>query len=222
MLLQFIKSFIAESVIESIIGDTNIRLEVCYTSGRKVLNASDSNYSYGSLHRVFRQVFRRLHIVRRKLKEVLILGFGAGSVLHILQNEHHLTFNTTGVEIDQKVIDLARKHFHLDRFKNLKIKIEDAGEFMSQNHALFDLIVIDPYLNNRVPPQFEKPDFLLQVKKALKAGGLAIFNKFVFDSSTEQEASDLVRNFERFPGKTRVIDIKQKFVNRMIILENNG
>ncbi len=220
MLLLFLKSFVSECVIESVTGDINSRLDISLINGRKVLNAADSNYSYGSLHRVFQQVFKKIQIKKYNLQEVLILGFGAGSILSILQHEHHLRFKTTGVEIDRNVIDLAKKHFLIHRFKNLNLLHEDAGLFIAHNKSMFDLIIIDLYINNRVPAQFETKEFLVQIKKSLQINGLVLFNKFIFNSETEKEASELVRNFEKYLGETHVIDIKQRLVNRVLLFEN--
>jgi hypothetical protein len=45
-----------------------------------LLNTYNANYSYGSLQDAFRFVFKKIKIEDKKIKNILVLGFGCGSV----------------------------------------------------------------------------------------------------------------------------------------------
>ncbi|MBN2173044.1 MAG: fused MFS/spermidine synthase [Bacteroidales bacterium] len=218
--VKFLKSFLAESVIESVVGDTSVRLDVVYVNGRKVLNAPHANYSYGHLHRIFQETFQQLNFSRKTFNQVLILGFGAGSVMSILQNDYQTESTVTGVEIDKVIISLAEKYFNLHNFRNLTIVNEDAYLYMERNRRTFDLIIIDLYIDNKVPEKFETLKFLEMIEKGIAKNGIVLFNKFVFDKKSGDEADDLLRKFEQTLGFTEVITIKSKRENRMLVYRN--
>ena len=79
---------------------------------------------------MFRKAFSRFNIRERDISNALILGFGTGSVASILCDEYKKDVYLTGVEKDPVVIDLAKKYFHIDRYKNLSLHIEDAGDLL--------------------------------------------------------------------------------------------
>ena len=101
-------------------------LEINRRSGHFVLDSLHVNYSFGNLHRVFQHAFQMEGLDTDALHDVLILGFGAGSVARILQDEWGCAAKLTGVEVDAGVIDLAEKYFDLKTLKYLDIQIADA------------------------------------------------------------------------------------------------
>lgn len=100
---------------------------------------------------MFRKAFSRFNIRERDISNTLILGFGTGSVASILCDEYKKDVHLTGVEKDPVVIDLAKKYFHIDRYKNLSLHIEDAGDFVENCDKKFDLVVGDIFV-----PMFRK------------------------------------------------------------------
>jgi len=218
--LFFLRSFLKESLLESVSGETGVRLNVVYVNGRKVLNTPRANYSFGHLHRVFLMTFNKLNFRKRNFNDVLILGFGGGSVLSILRNDFEMNCNVTGVEIDKKVIELAKKHFRIDDYDNLRLHIEDAYSFMSHNKKEYDLIVFDVYLNDMIPDQFESEEFLHWLGRSTRINGMILFNKFVIDKKGEEQATELVKKFESLLGHTEIIKLKEKRENWLLVHEN--
>lgn len=49
-------------------------------NGKLMLNANQSNYSFGGLHLIFEQLFDQIQIDKYDFKNVLLLGLGAGSI----------------------------------------------------------------------------------------------------------------------------------------------
>ena len=73
--------------IKKVISPVNGILEVWYISGKYQLDSDNSNYSFGSLHRLFQQVFLKVGLKERNPENLLLLGFGAGSVVSIIRDE---------------------------------------------------------------------------------------------------------------------------------------
>lgn len=182
-------------VIKTSKGDLDAVLEVTLVNGKLSLNTQNANYSFGSLHKAFQRVFRLLKIKNRRIDKVLILGFGAGSVAEILHNELNMDCKITGVEKDYEVIRLAEEYFGVRENRDLQILHEDAFDYMLDNERLFDLVVVDLYVDRDVPGKFESVEFLDLLEKGLNKNGLLIFNKMVYDSKSELSAGYLKNIF---------------------------
>jgi spermidine synthase len=114
--------------------------------------------------------------IHRNPEKVLVVGGGDGgslkeSLKHSEIKEIYLA------EIDEKVINLCRKHMPKvsgGAFKNKKVKIftEDGKEFINRHNNFFDVIILD--LSDPAGPAKEliSLNFYRNVKKALKKGGV--------------------------------------------------
>jgi spermidine synthase len=174
---QYFISFLFPKVIDKTQSKNNPYLEVAYSKGKLVLNTTIANYSYGGLHKVFQIAFKKINLKSLPIKNVLILGFGAGSVASIIYDELNLEVQCTGIEKDEMVIKLAKKYFNTDRFNKLNIICADAYDYLESNDDKYDLIVIDIYQDITVPEKFETNKFIELVHNHLSDKGLMVFNK---------------------------------------------
>src|SRR5690349_21784300 len=84
---RWMASFLARQPVVRRSSAHHPHLEVAVVHGRKVLDGALVNYSFGGLHEVFREAFERLDIGKRDIKSVLLIGLGAGSVVHLLRRD---------------------------------------------------------------------------------------------------------------------------------------
>ncbi len=103
-------SYIYPISIETAGSATNPFLEVVYQDGKYILNSTNTNYSYSGLYELFKLVFQNVRIDWEKVNNVLILGFGAGCVVPLIQ-EYNSSCKIVGVEVDEKVLELGAKVF---------------------------------------------------------------------------------------------------------------
>ncbi len=185
-------------------------LEVIRQNKRLVLNAPHTNYSFGSLHDVFRKVFLQLNPDYQRIEDILVLGFGAGSVARILQKENHCKGHITGVEIDKGVIALAKKHFRLDDLENLDLHIEDAAEFLSKETKQYDLIVVDLFLDHRTPERFMTAVFLKNLHAHIKPQGIVLFNYLRYDFEAREKAVEFKKEFGKVFQQVRALTFKKQ------------
>jgi len=212
--LKFVFSFIYPVTIEKTSSKINPVLEVRIENGKYVLNALHANYSYGTLHQIFLKAFQRIGLNDRQIKNVLLLGFGAGSVPHLLAQEFKIDCKITAVEIDDKVIEIAKKYFNIQRFENLDLIIADAFEFVNHCNFKFDLIVVDIFINDKVPAEFESQQFLLALKKLMSDSSLLLFNKIVQSENGEEPFRRFLKNFKDIFPETETMEI---LGNRVIV-----
>lgn len=193
-------------------------IEVCLINGRYQINAGSVNYSFGPLHDAFRRYFRKDPLLIEKGAPVLILGFGGGSVAVILREELGLSNPITGVELDGSMLQAGREHFGIGRIQDLEIHQMDALMYIWQCVHLYALIVVDIYVDENVPPEFESREFIAELKRCLLPGGKVVFNKLVSDEKTRNERNAIEVLFAETFAKwqTFEIPVNKKSPNCMI------
>ena len=170
-------SYVTDIVIESTSSEVNQTLDVLLSRGRYQLCASNAIYSFEDLYVNYKIAFEKIKWEKEEFREVLILGLGLGSIPQILENKFNLKFNYTAVEIDEEVARLAHKYVLSELESHVETIIADASNFMMQNNRIYDLICMDVFLDDVIPHRFIKEDFLLDLKKALGANGLLLYNR---------------------------------------------
>lgn len=152
-------------------------LEVAIENGKKVLNAGTVNYSFGSLHDVFRLALQKAKVETQQPDKILILGFGAGSVATILLEEMKLQPSVLkGVEADEVVIRLGKEEFNTERFQKLELVHDRAERFAAADSGSYDLIAVDLFVEDQVPEACQSEEFLRNLSRLLSPEGLLVFN----------------------------------------------
>lgn len=215
---QFLMSFLSPVKVEERAGKVSPRLEVYLSNGRYVLDSTNVNYSFGGLHVVFRQIFTRFGIRERDIAYALILGFGAGSVASILCHEYKKPLQLTGVEKDPVVIDLAKKYFRIDRYENLSLHMEDAGDFVERCDQKFDLVVVDVFAGLDVPAKLWEENFLAGLGRLLTPRGICFFNVVIYDEKVRSNCGSLFEKMESLIGKTEFCPITLKQTQNWIFV----
>ena len=168
-------------------GEISPVLEIAFENGKKVLNASQVNYSFGALHEVFQIAFQKMKITELNPESVLILGFGAGSIARIITEELKLAPEITAVEADAEVIRIARREFDADLIPNLQIIHSKAEDFLPKCEQKFNLIAVDVFVEQHVPASCMTSDFLNQLNELLLPGGVLVFNRMPEISDSEKD-----------------------------------
>jgi spermidine synthase len=206
-IFRFFTSFLSPVKVEEREGAVTPRLEIYLSNGRYVLDSGRVNYSFGGLHLVFREAFSRFNIRETEISNALILGFGAGSVASILYDEYKKNVHLTGVEKDPVVIELAKEYFHLERYKNLSLHVEDAGNFVEKCNTKFDLVVVDIFVGADVPAKFREEKFLAGLGRLLSPGGISFFNVVVYDEKVRTSCASLFEKMNSLIGKTEFCQV---------------
>ncbi|MCR5541932.1 MAG: fused MFS/spermidine synthase [Ruminococcus sp.] len=125
-------------------------------------------------------------------KNMLVLGMGTGT--YAKQCRSYLPgIKVEGVEIDDKITDLAHKYFELD--DDIKVTTYDGRAFLQAlnsqrdrrnsavgshdngiNDLQYDVIMVDAYQDITIPFQMSTVEFFTLVKKSLKPGGVIVVN----------------------------------------------
>ncbi len=178
-------------------------------NGKYLLNSGQANYSFGTLHTVFQRAFSKTNLKTFHPKSVLILGFGAGSIAHILQVELKLNCAITGIEKDAKLIEIAKKYFRFSEHKNLQVCIDDALTYMEGNTKKYDLIVVDLFDEMDVPEQFQTPKFIQLLFNHLNKSGWMYYNYVVDTALQQQKFTDFEAQFNEIFETSTCLNFEQ-------------
>lgn len=108
-------------------------------------------------------------------KKLLMFGLGGGAVSTYL-GRFMPDAAVEVVEIDPKVIEAAKTYFGMQETSRHRYIAGDARVFLTRSHELYDLILVDAYLGDRVPFHLLTKEFYTLVKQRLTPGGAAAFN----------------------------------------------
>jgi spermidine synthase len=193
---EYLLSYLYPIEVERTKSLFNPFLEVVFYAGKYLLNSENGNYSNGSLHSLFKKIFRKLQLNWSEINNALILGFGTGSIAEII-NKYKPACIIDGVEIDKIIIELGQKYFNTSNLKNVTIHCAGADHFLENSAKKYDLIIIDVYLDINVPEEIETEKFLIKVKNVMNDGGMVIFNKFIYSKKSRNQLSFLEKLYEK-------------------------
>ena len=128
-------------------------------------------------------------LVEPREPSILLLGGGGGTVLLLLRRLLPDAV-LTAVELDPRVIDLARERFDLDRV-GAEIIIDDGLEFLAKTRRRFDLVLDDMYApgpNGLRRPVPDERFHLARMVARLAPNGVAATN-----STTDDDPPGLER-----------------------------
>ena len=183
-------------------------LEVRLENGKLVINGSNSNYSEGEVAQLWYYALRYFKLPQNLKLPVLMLGYGAGSLVPILR-KLGIAQPITAVEWDGEVLRLAQEYF-TPMLHQVQLIREDALEFIKDPSQKYALILIDLFIDNRVPPEFLGEDFIKNVRKSLASGG-SVYHNVMLNKEQEQA---LVRLYQRYFTEVRTF---YKYENNLVI-----
>jgi spermidine synthase len=120
-------------------------------------------------------------------KSALIIGLGGGIIANQL-HYFHPKIDIDGVEIDPKVIKIARTYFALSN--DVMTYNQDGRIFVDQEKIKHDIVIIDAYTQQvYIPFHLTTKEFFCQVKKGLFDDGIVAMNV-----SSAREDSPLIQS----------------------------
>ncbi len=125
---------------------------------------------------------------------LLILGMGSGTYATQL-SRYFDNIQIEGVEIDDKITDLAHKYFELP--EETKVTTYDGRAYLAAIDGLYDVIMVDAYQDITIPFQMSSVEFFSMVKEHLAPGGVMVVNMNMYTDedgdgalqATSEEAS---------------------------------
>ncbi|WP_324779167.1 polyamine aminopropyltransferase [Thiobacillus sedimenti] len=139
--------------------------------------------------------------------EVLMIGLGGGSLAKFIRRQRPQT-HITAVEIDPRVIAVARSQFELPgNDATLDVIEGDGALYVRQHPASADVILLDGFDAGNQVEALATQTFYSACRRVLKPGGVLVVNLWGRDSSFAEYLARLARAFD---GEVGWISVQNK------------
>lgn len=146
---------------------------------------------YASLSQ-YTKYFHLAFLLKPKIRRALFIGAGGGvgpRAFHM----HDPTMEIDVVDIDAKVLEVARSHFYLDDAPNIRLHAVDGRSFVREappEH--YDAIFLDAFtIGGRIPFHLVTREFIELCRSRLTPGGVFLMN---INSAAEGPKSEIFRS----------------------------
>ena len=206
-------SYIMDVPVETSESEHNPFLRVILKKGQYQLCTANAIYSYGDLYDNFSKAFQKIDLDKLKIENVLILGFGLGSIPLMLEKMFAKKYHYTAVEIDPEVLRLASTYILKDIASPIEFQILDAYTYAAFCNEKFDMICMDVFLDDIVPTELEQEDFLRYMRDMLTENGIVLFNKLAYQKKDKQQAEAFFKNyFKRIFTEGVYLDVQGNYI----------
>ncbi|MBK9150655.1 MAG: fused MFS/spermidine synthase [Saprospiraceae bacterium] len=188
-LITRLLSYITDLHIESAQSDFNGHLHVLLSKGRYQLCTDNAIYSFGDLYDNYSESFKKIPLKILNNAEILLLGFGLGSIPFMLEKKFSVRAYYTGVEIDPEVIRLASRYVLPDLQSRIELVESDAAIYLHWNDHKFDLIASDIFVDDKIPEHFLNTEYLKLLKAHLTSAGFVMLN-MLYKTEADRQLAD--------------------------------
>jgi len=152
------------------------------------------------------------------IKDVCIIGLAGGTVAQRMNQIYGAGVQIDGVEIDPKIVDVARQFFNLDA-SHVNVIVQDGRYYMRTTDKHYDVIAADAYHQPYIPFQLTTQEFFREAYDHLNDNGTFIVN--AGRSNTDYRLVNVISDTMRsvFPN-VYLIDTPA-FTNTMVIGTKN-
>ncbi len=192
--------------------DFSGKLEITWIDGKKVLDTKNANYSYGTLQKVLENGLKNVNF--QQINSVLILGLGGGSIARSLQEKFNFCGSIHAVEIDKKIIELAKTEFDISAIQNLKIINKDALSFVKNSKQIYDLIIVDLFIDTEIPDVFLSEEFCQNLIEICQNS--ILFN-LGFNRKTRNKGQNVIGFFKNVSNFKVLALEKVEGINRLLL-----
>ena len=105
--------------------------------------------------------------------DVLVLGMGTGTYASQCLR-YFPGAAVEGVELDEKIVALARDYFDLR--EDVRVTVYDGRAFLQAVDTRYDVILVDAYQDITIPFQMASREFFTLVREHLREGGVMVVN----------------------------------------------
>jgi spermidine synthase len=105
----------------------------------------------------------------------LVIGLGGGSVVKQMWRDYP-EIRIDAVEIDPEVADVAYELFELPRDERIRVVVGDGREFLRGCGQSYDVVIVDAFDDDHVPPHLLTEEFMREVRDHLAENGVVAFN----------------------------------------------
>ena len=155
-------------------------------------------------------------LVNPQPERILVVGLGGGSIPRTFR-ELYPEAKIDVVEIDEAVVDVAKRFFDYQPGEHTNVIVKDARVYVKQAGMFgrkYDYIVLDAFNGDYIPEHLMTKEWLEECKKILTDDGVLVANTFSVSRLYHNESV----TYESVFGW--IMNVKQNSGNRIILTGN--
>lgn len=138
-------------------------------------------------------------------RRILVVGLGGGTLPGFLR-KHYPDAAIDVAEIDPDVVDAAKRFFGFREDERMRVHVGDGRRFIENiGQPVYDVIFLDAFGADSVPPQLTTQEFLQAVRRALAPSGVAVGN--IWRRSHNRLYDAMVRTYEEVFDQLLVLNV---------------
>lgn len=115
-----------------------------------------------------------LAFVRIPLR-VLIVGLGGGTLPRFFHS-HFPQMTIDVIELDPDVVSVAQEYCGFEEDPRMRVFVEDGRDFIEEAAGGYDVVILDCFDAEAIPPHLATLEFLSAVRRALAPEGIVVAN----------------------------------------------
>lgn len=137
-----------------------------------------------------------------EVKQMLTIGLGGGSIAKYV-HAYCPEVTSKVIEINPRIIQVARSQFFVpENDERLQVIEGDGLQYLAEHQEAADVLMIDAFDSNGIPPDFCSQDFFDQCAATLKHNGILAINLWGSDKKFDVYLSRIEQSFN---GKVLIL-----------------
>lgn len=130
------------------------------------------------------------------VRHMLTIGLGGGSIAkYVHANCPEIASKV--IEINPRIIQVARNQFHVpENDERLEIIEADGLQYLAEHPDAADVLMIDAFDSNGIPPDFCSQEFFDQCADVLKYDGILVINLWGSDKNFDVYLNRIEQSFD--------------------------
>ena len=148
------------------------------------------------------------YLLNQNIKNILMLGMGTGRIAGNFAKLLPELENIDIIEIDPKVLSIAKQYFEFKENPKIKVHIQDAINFIKNTKSKYDYIILDITSGSGVPFAFHTEEFLNQLSSLLTEKGILVSNvvsSYEFNSDENVIFKSILKTYKNVFNDVMVI-----------------
>lgn len=137
-------------------------------------------------------------------RRIMIVGLGGGTLPMFLR-KHYPQATIDAVDIDPDVVMVAKRFFGFREDVRMRAFVGDGREFVERFRQPYDLIFLDAFSSDSVPPHLTTQEFLRAVRRAVKPSGVVIGN--IWSRYSNPQYDSMVRTYQEVFDDLYILDV---------------
>lgn len=169
-----LRSYLVPRVVDQRWSKFNGRIEVDKSWGKYSLRVGGLTQSGEVIKLLWRKPLSRVAKRVGRVKRVLVLGLGGGTVVGQIQ-QYWPQAKIVGVEQDRVMVELGRQYLNLE-LRGVKVHIADAEAWVKRCRSRFEVIIVDLFVGKKVAGVVFTRRWWRNLRRILSSQGVIVVN----------------------------------------------